>query len=308
MEMTEARRKRINRLKKMILGTIVLAILIPVIICIVLGVKVYSLSKQVNDLEGRLKEAESMESAKEVGVFANAYVEESPREASAQEIVKGSNDTGGQYEYGKRIYLTFDDGPSSNTDAILDILQEYNVKATFFVVGKTDEESKALYQRIVNEGHTLGMHSYSHQYGKVYESEESFVEDLTALQEYLYEVTGVWVRYYRFPGGSSNKVSKVDMQKLVAYLNQNDITYFDWNITSGDATSRTLSKDKIVENCISKIDEQDDNIILLHDAAEKDSTVEALTEIITSARMRGDAIFLPITDETPKVQHLSVSE
>lgn len=309
MEETAARRKRINRLKKIILGTVVMAILIPVMICAFLGWKVNSLSKQINELEGLLEEARSRESEREVGVFATAHVEESPREAQPEEILlKESQSKALQAEYTKRVYLTFDDGPSGNTDAILDILKEYDVKATFFVVGKTDEASRAVYRRIVEEGHTLGMHSYSHKYEEIYASEESFVEDLTQLQEYLYEVTGVWPRYYRFPGGSSNTVSRTDMQQLIRYLNEKNIIYYDWNVASGDATSRYQSKETIIRNCLAKLDEQSDNMILLHDASEKDSTVEALPEIIAAIRMRGDACFLPITDETPKIQHLKENE
>ena len=85
--------------------------------------------------------------------------------------------------------LTFDDGPSSNTAAILDTLAQYNVKATFFVVGKEDEESQEMYKRIVNEGHTLGMHSYSHKYSVIYDSLENFEDDFTKIQNYLYDIT-----------------------------------------------------------------------------------------------------------------------
>lgn len=301
---TAARRKRINRLKKIILGSILVAIIIPVILSVFLGYKVNVLSQRIVELETRLAEAENAESQKDVGVFATAYVEESPREVAQEEMVKEENPPAEAKTAGKRIYLTFDDGPSTNTAEILDILKAYDVKATFFVIGKTDEESKALYQRIVAEGHTLGMHSYSHKYNEIYASKEAFAEDLQKLQEYLYEVTGIWPRYYRFPGGSSNQVSKASMEELVAFLNEKDITYFDWNIASGDAVSGYVSKDTILKNCTRNIGIYDDSMILLHDAAEKDTTVEALPEVIGAIRMKGEFSFLPITDETPKVQHL----
>lgn len=306
MEETAARRKRINRLKKMILGTALMAILIPVVICIVLGVRVAQLSGKVQDLETLLEEERSR--PEEItGVFTTAHVEESPREPEA-EVLSKEEEEPEEKEYEKEIYLTFDDGPSSNTDAILDILKAYDVKATFFVVGKTDEKSRAAYQRIVAEGHTLGMHSYSHKYDEIYQSKESFIEDLTALQEYLYEVTGVWSRYYRFPGGSSNTVSNVDMQELILWLSENDISYYDWNMASGDAVSGQISKDAIVENCLNGLDYQSRCMILMHDAADKKTTVEALPEIITQIRLRGDSCFLPITDETKEIQHLKLQE
>lgn len=303
-EMENARRKRVNRLKKIILGMVGMAILIPVIICVVLGYKITVLHNRIEELETQLAQEMLREEAEEVtSVFTTAHIEESPRD-NVKDVLIEQTQPEMESEYDKRVYLTFDDGPSSNTARILDILKQYNVKATFFVLGKTDEESKALYQRIVAEGHTLGMHSYSHKYEEIYASKESFVEDLTRQQEYLYEVTGVWSRYYRFPGGSSNRVSKADMQELIGYLEENDIVYFDWNVASGDAVSTQLSKEKIINNCMSQINAQSDSIVLLHDAAEKDTTVEALPEIISQIRMNTEACFLPINDDTPPIRHL----
>lgn len=304
MEEASARRKRINRLKKIILGGIVAAIIIPIVICIILGIRVAVLSHKMQELLVLLEE-EQNKSKVVTEVFSTAYVEESPREAETEVLAK--QDEADNQEFNKKIYLTFDDGPSSSTNEILDILKAYDIKATFFVVGKTDEASKEAYKRIVSEGHTLGMHSYSHVYQDIYQSKESFIEDLSQLQEYLYEVTGVWSRYYRFPGGSSNTVSKVDMQELIVWVNENDITYYDWNIMSGDAVSGHLSKEAIVDNCLENIDNQSVSMILMHDAADKKTTVEALPEIITRIRLRGDACFLPITDETVPVQHVKAN-
>lgn len=297
MEVTAARRKRINRLKKIILGTIGMAILVPIIICIFLGVKVGSQSKRIKELETFLTAQQKIET--EVSTVSAVPIQESSKESETEQDLQEE-----VISYEKQIYLTFDDGPSSNTEKILDILKVYDVKATFFVVGKTDEKSKALYKRIVEEGHTLGMHSYSHKYDEVYASKESFVQDLTKLQEYLYEATGVWPRYYRFPGGSSNQVSKVDMQEFIAYLNESEITYFDWNISSGDAVNEQPSVEAIINNVLPKIDIQTECMILMHDATEKGTTVEALPEIISQIRLRGDAEFFAITDETVPIQHL----
>ena len=292
------RSQRVKRLKKMILWTIALAILIPVIGCIVLSVRVFQLKKQVAVLTEQLPVEEMQEEAS--GVYETTKVEESVKdtETKAEEPAKS----------GKKVYLTFDDGPSSNTDQILDILKDYDVKATFFVVGKTDERSVKAYQRIVEEGHTLAMHSYSHRYDEIYESKEAFARDLNSLQEYLYETTGVWPRIYRFPGGSSNTVSKVDMQELIEYLTDIGITYFDWNVASGDAVSRTLPAETIVNNCLSGIEKQKESVILMHDASNKETTIEALPRIIEAIQEQGDAELLPITDETVPVQHISAPE
>ena len=303
MEGTYDRKKRVRRLKKIILGTIGAAIVIPVIVSVVLGVRVYSLQKEVKELQETLVQVQ-MESEEETGVFTTAAVETSSREEMEPE--QRSEEAEEDFpSYDKQVYLTFDDGPSRNTNRILDILKENDVKATFFVVGKTDEESVRAYQRIVEEGHTLAMHSYSHKYNEIYESKESFAQDLEGLQEYLYQITGVWPRFYRFPGGSSNTVSKVEMQELIDYLNESSITYFDWNISSGDASGGQLSAESIVNNCVGGVNTNNRCMILMHDASDKNSTVEALPKIIEQIKDRGDAVFLPITDETIPVQHVA---
>lgn len=205
----------------------------------------------------------------------------------------------------RKVYLTFDDGPSSNTSRILDILAEYDVKATFFVVGKEEEQYQELYKRIVDEGHTLGMHSYSHKYDEIYQSVDSFAQDMSKLQEFLYETTGVWCRYCRFPGGSSNTVSRVDMYDLIAYLDEQDITYFDWNIASGDASNSYISKEAIISNCISTLPQYQESIILMHDASNKNTTVEALPVLIEQIQAMDNTVIVPITEDTEPIQHIS---
>lgn len=291
-------KERIQRFKK------VIAVISLAAGVLFLGLYVILLTGKVNELEETLVQVQS-ERGEESGIYTVAAVETSQRDRMQQ--MQLSDDEADRH-WEKRIYLTFDDGPSPNTNRILDILKEYDVKATFFVVGKTDEGSVKTYQRIVEEGHTLAMHSYSHKYAEVYRSKESFVQDLEKLQEYLYQVTGVWARYYRFPGGSSNTVSRTDMNELIRYLEDNGITYFDWNIASGDAVIGELSRETIVRNCVSGVEGKEDCMILMHDAAEKNSTVDALPQIIEQIKGRGDAVFLPVTDETALVRHTTVKE
>ncbi len=306
MEGTYDRAKRVRRLKKIILATIAALIIIPMITSLILGVRVAQLTHRVREMEALLAAKEETDEI--TGIFTTSSVEESFRDTiEAQQITEAVKEEEVQ-AYQKQIYLTFDDGPSSNTDRILDILKEYDVKATFFVVGKTDERSVRAYQRIIDEGHTLAMHSYSHKYNEIYESRESFIADLEKLQEYLYQVTGVWPRFYRFPGGSSNTVSKTDMQELITYLSESGITYFDWNVASGDAVNGQLDIESIVNNCLGKLDSLNVCMILMHDAADKNTTVEALPEIISQIQDRGDAVFLPVTDETVPVQHIMANQ
>lgn len=278
-------------------------ILILLILCIVLGVNLYEAKRELRELRDSAAPAMAMSQTSgdgESGVYTAAGVDE---------VRHGQSDAGGDVpETGggeRKVYLTFDDGPSGNTGEILDILAEYDVKATFFVVGKEEERYQPLYKRIVEEGHTLAMHSYSHKYNEIYQSKESFVEDLTKLQEFLYNTTGVWCRYCRFPGGSSNTVSRVDMHELIAYLEEQDMSYFDWNIVSGDASSTYISADAIVRNCTANLQNYQEAVILMHDASDKNSTVEALPRLIERIQAMEDTKILPITDDTEAIHHIS---
>ncbi|MBR1629491.1 MAG: polysaccharide deacetylase, partial [Lachnospiraceae bacterium] len=218
--------------------------------------------------------------------------------ASGEENLANPEDT-------LKVYLTFDDGPSDHTDDILNILDDYGVKATFFVIGKEDEHSREMYTRIVNEGHTIGMHSYSHRYSDIYSSLDAFVSDLDRIQNLVYDVTGVDSMIYRFPGGSSNQVSNVEMQQYIRYLNDAGIKYFDWNVSSGDATSQAYSPDELVENVMRDVVKYKTSVVLMHDADTKDATVAALPNLIERLQAEG-AILLPISDDTTLIQHVKV--
>lgn len=203
----------------------------------------------------------------------------------------------------KRVYLTFDDGPSIYTGQILDILKANDVKATFFVIGK-DENYYDYYKRIVDEGHTLGMHSYTHQYQKLYASEESFAAEIEELQSLLVDVTGVESHVFRFPGGSSNDVSQLPIENYIAYLNEHNINYYDWNALSGDAVNASLSPEQLVSNIMKDVRENKDSIVLMHDLQNVHATVESLQMLIDTLKSEGYEI-LPIDENTPLIQHVS---
>ena len=304
--------------KGLLIFIIVMLILIPTALSVFFCIRLNIVQKELEKLQAQVEEATAVSSAELFGngtasdggteVSQNIYTADSvdisrrdsnaAKESDIQESILPDGNL-------RKVYLTFDDGPSSNTGKILDILAEYDVKATFFVVGKEDEKYKALYNRIVEEGHTLGMHSYSHKYDEIYQSVDSYAQDLSKLQEFLYDTTGVWCRYCRFPGGSSNTVSRVDMKELIAYLNEQDITYFDWNIASGDASSSYISADTILYNCTQQIPKFNECIILMHDAANKNTTVQALPALIERIQAMEDTIIVPITEDTELIQHIS---
>lgn len=209
-----------------------------------------------------------------------------------------------QIEAEHKVYLTFDDGPSANTEAILDILDSYNVKATFFVLGKEDQQSKDRLQMIYERGHTIGMHSYSHDYSEIYSSMEAFEADYNKIKQYVFDVIGADCTVYRFPGGSSNTIGDIGMQECVDFLTGQGVEYYDWNISSGDGSSQKQSTQAMVKNCTESIPRYSTSIILLHDAASKKETVEALPAIIEAIQAIEGAVILPISEETTAVHHV----
>ena len=178
------------------------------------------------------------------------------------------------------IYLTFDDGPGAYTAELLDILKKYNVKATFFVTGAGND---ALLTREYNEGHAIGLHTYSHDYSYVYTSVDNFFTDLYKVQARVKNATGYTSYLMRFPGGSSNTVSaRYDggqriMTKLTNEVTARGFTYFDWNVTSGDAGGTTDST-AVYQNVINRVIRDGSSVVLQHDI--KGFSVAAVERII----------------------------
>jgi peptidoglycan/xylan/chitin deacetylase (PgdA/CDA1 family) len=282
--------------------TIVLVIVCTVVLvtCINLYRKVGELSDAVDTMQQTIKEDESAASL--VSDLASDEEESDIDEAASLENTATWDRQGDKSDGMKRVYLTFDDGPSSNTDKILDILESYGIKATFFVVGKSGFDDQ--YKRIVDDGHTLAMHSYSHKYSEIYASLDAYKADLLKLHDFLYELTGVDCKIVRFPGGSSNTISKVDMRELIDYLDDEGMVYFDWNISSQDASGVKKSAQVIANNVLSSLNVYNNSVVLFHDASNKDSTVEALPIIIDKILESEDSVFLPISEDTVLVQHL----
>lgn len=309
----EKRRSRISSMKRLIVAYLLLGILIPILLCILLFIKVDRLQKELDQMQRQIasQQKESTmapEQADPVNADTEAGLQTDGLQADSSLVKWQTEETEPDDGQKRKVYLTFDDGPSSNTDAILDILKQYDVKATFFVTGKPQEQYQAMYQRIAAEGHTLGMHSYSHKYEEIYASEEAFEEDLSKLQDFLYDTTGVWSHFYRFPGGSSNQVSTVDMRELAAYMQQQDIYYLDWNVASGDATNKKIKAQTLVDNVLTGVGKHQTSVVLLHDAANKNATVEALPAIIEGVQAMEDTVLLPVSDDMELVQHLKIQQ
>ena len=312
----QERRKRINRIKRGLISFIGIWMLLCMFLCVVLLFKVNSLEKQISQLVSdatvskSAAETMSENTSDKSGVFSYDSTESIGGEKATEQVianvsnaVESDSENFAEENDQLKVYLTIDDGPSDNTAAILDTLAKYNVKATFFVVGKTDDQSKEMYQRIVNEGHTLGMHSYSHKYSVVYDSLDAFETDFNQLQSYLYDITGQECRLYRFPGGSSNQVSNTDMSEFIRFLNEEGVTYFDWNVSSGDATSQAYTADELLNNVLTDVPKYKTSVVLMHDSNTKSTTVEALGPMIEALQGMGAQI-LPIDENTTLVQHI----
>ena len=307
----EARRKRVQRLKKIIVGIVAAGLVASILGCVYLGGRLQDINGTVENLEQRLEELDSrnlelqtMLQQLEEQEAAAAQTAQIQEDSSAGESPEPTTEEHSGQETIHKVYLTFDDGPSIYTNEILDILNQYNVKATFFVVGKEGNNTEEALKRIVEEGHTLGMHSYSHKYLELYESMDSFAEDFEKVRDYIYQATGVESVCYRFPGGSSNTVSKIDMHDFIDYLDSQGVEYYDWNVDAGDGGGKRLSTAALLENCTDSIDSRETSIVLLHDSAEKPTTVEALPDIIENLLARPDTVILPITENTRPVHHI----
>lgn len=235
----------------------------------------------------------------EIGKYEVIYtVEDSSGNVfSTKRIINKINDNNGV------IYLTFDDGPSSATSKILDILKENNVKATFFIVNYSKWYEDVV-KRIVDEGHTIALHSYTHNYKLIYSSEEAYFDDLLKLKSKVKETTGIDANIIRFPGGSSNTVSKFNkgiMTRLVKKVKEEGFHYFDWNVDSKDAGGAKDSSD-VYNNVMNNLNKNRNNVVLMHDLGHNIKTINALTSIIKDSKSKGYT-FSKITYDTPMVVH-----
>lgn len=286
------RKKRVKRIKKIIVGTAIVLLLLPTIMCLFLLVKVHSLEKQIETITKVSDSGAVKAQEKEVKTT------KAPKKAStAEPTIKPTDDT-----TTKKVYLTFDDGPGSQTGKILDILKKNHVKATFFVTGKEDASSKKIYQRIVKEGHTLAMHSYSHIQDVIYDSKEAFEKDLKQINRCLYEATGVRTKFYRFPGGSSTQNTSLPIQNFIDVLKKNHYLYLDWNVISPDINNANATKEQVVTGVMQGVDAYDTAVVLMYDVADKPMTVKALPSIIKQIKAKNYEL-LPVDESMILIQH-----
>lgn len=187
----------------------------------------------------------------------------------------------------KIAYLTFDDGPSKVTEQILAALAKEDAKATFFLIGEQiTEDTAPMLKQMVEEGHELGIHTYTHKSEEIYMSADAYVEDSLKTAERIKEATGVEPKYFRFPWGSNNAYAKSIKEEIVKRMEEAGYTYFDWNVSGEDSVGmpdgaaifRNVKKDALKYN---------QPVVLLHDSASNKSTAEILPDILKLMKEAG---------------------
>lgn len=183
----------------------------------------------------------------------------------------------------KRVFLTFDDGPSKTvTPQILSILEQYNIKATFFVLGSRVELYPDIVKDAYNKGHYIANHGYSHKYDYIYASTDNIIEEYRHTENIIrdaLQMPNYYTNVFRFPGGSSGGKYNEVKQSAIQILKSNNIAYLDWNCLTKDSEGK-FTKEELVQNLINTSQNKNSIVVLMHDAGNKKTTYEALPEII----------------------------
>jgi len=204
----------------------------------------------------------------------------------------------------KTVYFTFDDGPSKNTEKLLDMLIEEEVKATFFVCAQAEDKeySAKLLRRMRDEGHTIALHTYSHKYQDTYTSLESYLEDLSKIDSFIFEATGQHAGLLRFPGGSATvNCDKALMRRIADEVTRRGYIFYDWTVPSGDDTAHPKDVEELVRCIMGGIKDRQLEIVLCHDNATPTTTPEAVRQCIGLLREQGYA-FDRLTPQVEPVQ------
>ena len=273
-----------------------------------LASQVESLNSKIDKLEKELK-TETEKAEQQAKAQAKTETTESTQTQTKVSAKTENSSSAAKVKTQKIAYLTFDDGPSYNTPDLLDILKENNVKATFFVIASSKDtaQRRAWMKREVDEGHTIGIHSWSHKYSYIYSSESNFLADFTEIKNMIVAATGVEPKFSRFPGGTDNTVSlKINngapiMPKLLQDVLDQGITPVDWNAGGMDAVTPVPAKSTIVNGVVNQCKNLKTAIILLHDSSPHSSSVAAVPEIIKQLRAMGFT-FKPLTSSDEAIR------
>lgn len=286
--------KSVRFFKHLILCILIALILVPSVSCIIITSQNNNLQNKITELheivatesttraelETQLKTLQQ-QNTQEVITPPDPFDFEQPYYTELYPDMIFDNEIEYTDPSGKSLYITFDDGPSPVTDDILDVLAEKNVKATFFVLGNQLEnaDNQARLKRIVAEGHTIGIHTYSHNLNKIYVSVESYLDDFYKVWTKVYDITGQKVDIFRFAGGSINPYNITSAEMIIPEMLRRGFVYFDWNSSSADSVKETATV-KTIYNAATNTWGYAKVVLLMHDSNYKDTTAEALPSVI----------------------------
>lgn len=245
-----------------------------------LGGQVQTLKTQVTQLQEANQTLESKVPAVELTNDSFAYQSKYPEMKVENVPARAADDE-------KNVYLTFDDGPSSNTATVLDALKAQGATATFFVIGKNIAGHEALLKRMVQEGHSVAIHTFSHDYKGIYASVEAYLDDFNQVYTAVYDACGVYPTIFRFPGGSINGYNGGLYQQIIAEMTRRGFIYYDWSVSSEDATGKKLTSDAIIANVVSGTKASKHAIVLMHDAGDKTATANAVAGMVQQLKTAG---------------------
>lgn len=296
-KLRERRRKLI--IKMVICALLLVLVIVGIVRCTSNAIEKKKVEQQrIEQLEKKKQEEEKKKKAEE----KKKKEEMEKLNARAKDFEVDPARTAGSENHieEKIVYLTFDDGPSVLTPKVLEILDKYNAKATFFVTNH-DKSSAHYIKEAYDKGHTIGMHTSSHDYQQVYSSVQAYFDDLAAISQTVKEQIGYVPCFIRFPGGSSNTVSLFTpgiMTELTAEVQKRGYQYYDWNTGCGDGGVCTT--EELIQTGTSGT--ANNLLFLAHDSATKQTTVEALPKIIEYYQNQG-YVFKAIDRETITAHH-----
>lgn len=287
--------------KRLFLLLLLLMILVPLFFALWFGIRTAALEKQLAEIGNDPAPTHSSspgEPGYTPGVVPTGYdltLEAQPiYYQTLYHDLYGTAQVSSRDENVDTIYLTFDCKPNSNTTQILDILDQYEIKATFFIAGTTDEAATEIMQDIVGRGHTIGLRNYSSSLQKIYSSVEDYLNDFKQIYDLVYEATGVRAEIFRFPSGSVNSYNSAIYQELIAEMLRRNFIFFDYDIGGGGINVGQHTPEQISETVLAEMARLDRAIIMLRDTEEKTSVPGALPTIIEELRSKGYN-FQPLT-------------
>ena len=303
--------------KRLIVSAVVALIVIPLVLAVVFGVLWQSEKRRADGLESRLLLAEPHAATTET-LFPDApeavgVIPSQPQLPEAGEFhayqtlypeLYASPPAPNAPEEGV-CYLTFDDGPSENTALVLDTLEQYNIKATFFVTGEASVKYEDQLRAAAAAGHTIGVHSYSHDYMDIYVSVENYLADFDKMYHRILDVTGQAPTIFRFPGGSVNTYNQDVYADIIAEMTRRGFVYFDWNAAGSDAVAGGIAPYTVTANVLQSAAGRERAVVLLHDRPDNVATAAALPDIIDGMSKIGFT-FEPLTNAVAPVTYFNL--